>query len=261
MNASPARHPWISDRDIEKYDWLIENAKDGSLLVLVPGGKFLAGGPPFEVDIPAFYLGLTCVTNRQYERFIRETGHRKPETATYGDPVWTNGSYPADKAEHPVVCVDWNDATAYARWAGLQLPSELQWEKGARYLDGRKYPWGGEWDKSKCRNDKNKGNGQTASVWDYPSGTSEWGGYQLSGNVWEWCADWYDRDAYNRYRTGDLKPPSQGTTRVVLGGSWYNDDPDHFTTSCRDRYVPDFRSFNYGFRCMCETVRPPRVGS
>ena len=273
----PNHHPWVSPREIEQHDWLIENAKDGSLLVLVPGGKFLAGssgsdeggGEPFEVDIPAFYLGLTCVTNRQYARFLSETVPSSTDLQkwllldsdcyvrkTGAERFEAHGG----REEHPVVQVSWFGAEAYCRWAELHLPSELQWEKGARYRDGRRYPWGRDWSESKCRNKKNKSNGQTASVWEYPAGTSEWGGYQLSGNVWEWCADWYDPDAYNRYRTGDLKPPSQDTRRVVRGGSWYDVSPDSFTTSLRNDRDPVYRDIYTGFRCMCETVRPPRAG-
>jgi formylglycine-generating enzyme len=239
---------------------IIENSKDGSLLGLVPEGKFLAGDPPFKVELPAFYLGLTCVTNRQYQRFVRETGHRAPDKADFGDPVWKGGAFPPEVGEHPVVCVNWDDAQTYCAWAGLRLPSELEWEKGARYLDGRKYPWGADWEEAKCRNDKNKGNGKTAGVWDYAAGTSEWGGYQQSGNVWEWCADWHDGNAYERYRQGDLKAPGGGTNRMSRGGSWYLDNPGLFAASYRFGLDPEYRSFYRGFRCVVDAVRSPRVG-
>lgn len=208
-------------RQIEELDQhLIVHVMTCMLMALVPAGKFLTNteGLPFELDLPAYYMAIHPVSNAQYAQFVNETEHRKAECSSHcRSSVW---NFPSEKADYPAVFVNWDDATAYCRWAGLKLPTELEWKKAARGQDGRAFPWGQMWDPSRCRNTMNKDDETTARLWCCGHGGAPFGGLQLSSNVWEWCADCYDDRAYSHYREGDLSSAAFGEYRAVRGGSW-----------------------------------------
>ncbi|MEU8180251.1 SUMF1/EgtB/PvdO family nonheme iron enzyme [Micromonospora sp. NPDC049047] len=162
--------------------------RTGKLMVLIPGGSFLFGMDNRVLDLPPFYIDVTPVTNIDYARFVAEQDYRAPQH-------WQNGRCPADLSDHPVVNVTYRDAEAYCRWAGVDLPTEQQWEKAARGTDGQAFPWGNQSTVAKC-NVRESGIGRTTPVERFHSGVSPYGVYDLSGNIWEWCRTETDPGRY-----------------------------------------------------------------
>jgi len=239
------------------------NSKDKAEMVYVAAGEFLVGTsdaqveawmkeypedsrvmfkneqPQCRVNLPGYWVDKYEVTVGQYRSFCRATGRSMPEPPGWG---WQDN--------RPVVNVTWQDATAYAKWAGKRLPSDLEWEKAARGTGGRVFPWGDLWDAGKCVNRRgSKTDDVTKPVGSYPSGASPYGCLDMAGNVWEWCQDWWDEKAHQRYATGDLTTPGSGTAKVLRGGSWDDSDPGHFRSAGRGGDLPDERRHEYGFRC------------
>ena len=246
------------------------NEKDGSVLVEVPAGSFSMGSndgennekPVHTVYLDKYYIGKYEVTVGQFREFVNAKGYKTDAEKSGGAYVCTGGSwqpkadaswknpYFTQSDKSPVVCVSWNDAKAYCDWAGLRLPTEAEWEKAARGPstgsgDGRKYPWGNEWNSAKCNSGENYEN--TSPVGSFSSGVSPYGVYDMAGNVWEWCNDWYDGSYYGSSPSSNPTGPSSGAYRVRRGGSWNNND-----YSCRAatrNYVnPVNRNYGTGFR-------------
>jgi formylglycine-generating enzyme required for sulfatase activity len=145
---------------------------------------FLTETPQRKVHVEGFLIDRFPVTNAQYKRFIEATGHGPP----YG---WAGRDYPEGQADHPVAAVGWQAADAYARWAGLRLPTEAEWEKAARGADGRLYPWGNDWRDDATRRDDPRWpqtRALTTPVGAFPAGASPYGVMDMAGNVAEWTS-------------------------------------------------------------------------
>jgi formylglycine-generating enzyme required for sulfatase activity len=194
----------------------VRHPADGSPMVKVDGSVFLSGPSNEPVWLPAYYIDVHPVSNADYARFVAATDHAAPQH-------WVDGEFPKEIANHPVVFVTWNDATAYAEWAGKELPSGQQWEKAARGTRGNVYPWGDQPTPAKC-NVRENGVGNTTPVDCYQSGVSPYGAYDMCGNVWEWCAT-------------ETKPGRH----ELKGGAW---------TSPFNRATPS--SFNDAAATMCD---------
>jgi formylglycine-generating enzyme required for sulfatase activity len=216
-------------------------------MVYVPAGEFIMGSdngssdekPRRKVYLDAYWMYKHEVTVAQYRRFCSETRRKMPNPPGWG---W--------KEDHPVVRVSWDDAKAYADWAGVQLPTEAQWEKAARGTDGREYPWGNTFDPSKAacsvapRKEKS-----TAPVGSMPSGASPYGCLDMSGNVWEWCSDWYDAGYYAKAPNRNPENRQASTVRVLRGGSWDFYSANGLRAPNRDGDTPGGRNGDIGFRC------------
>ena len=178
--------------------------------------------PQHAVHVDAFYMGRTPVTQAQYARFVRQADYPVPFGEYRGDKPYNwnqkRKTFPQGRADHPVVLVRWPDAVAYCRYAGLRLPTEAEWEKAARGTDGRRYPWGDEWDEKRC-NTFEGGKGGTTPVGLYsPGGDSPYGCADMAGNVRERTSSLYDPYPYNA--TDGREDADADGYLAVRGGNW-----------------------------------------
>lgn len=281
-------------------------------MVLIPEGLFLMGSTEedinklleldrnveagrFEVEVPqrkiylsAYLIDKYPVTNAEYKKFIGSGGYEQRDfwssagwdyvlhLKPLNSDVFSSVLYGDDDC--PVVNVTWFEAEAFAKYAGKRLPTEAEWEKAARGTGGRIYPWGDEFDQTKlnCAEAKIE---KTTPVTKYPQGLSEYGCFDMAGNVWEWTADWYDSKYYrcapDRDPQGptkaegkpffgrpedvgasiyELEPSKAGSStlsncKVLRGGSYNGSGLIHIRCANRDYDEPDYKNDTIGFRC------------
>ena len=260
--------------------------RDG--MVLINGGRFIMGddnempseAPAHEVVVKSFWMDRHEVTVAEFALFVSATGYKtdaerfgwsnafnlkdgqwqKTEGATWRQP---DGPQSIAVGNEPVCQVSWNDAAAYAKWAGKRLPTEAEWECAARGgLARKKYSWGDDlrpngkpvanwWQGSfPDRNTSEDGFTGRAPVESFPP--NGYGLHDMIGNVWEWCADWYASDGYVNSTHDDPKGPELGSERVIRGGSWMCAENfcSNYRVAARSYATPDSGMNNLGFRCV-----------
>lgn len=256
-------------------------------------------GPVHAVVLSPFWIDAAAVTNEQFNAFVNATGYRteaerfgwsfvffghlsERQLATavravvQGSEWWCRvdgatwrhpegpGSNIKQRWNHPAVHVSWNDAVAYAKWAGKRLPTEAEWEYAARggLPPANRFPWGDELEPNgkhrmnvwqgvfPTRNTEADGFYGTCPVRTYPA--NAYGLYCTTGNVWEWCWDWFSPDTYSRSGREDPKGPAAGERRCMRGGSYlcHASYCNRYRVDARSSNTPDSSATNVGFRCV-----------
>lgn len=254
--------------------------------MFIPDGPFIMGtdeheepderaheSPRVRPDLSSYEIMRTPVTVAQFARFIAARGYEVRACWSAegwrwradGNIVRPRFSSDEERTEwrafltpsRPIVGVSWFEADAYARWLGARLPTEAEWEKAARGVDGRRYPWGDEWGEDRAAH-RGHGPKTTLPVGVFPDGESPYGVLDAVGSVWQWCSDVYAADAYAHADFRDPQGPQALATpsdesvkplrRVVRGGAW-NTLAWSLRCANRNSYPMTARFSNLGFRC------------
>lgn len=240
---------------------------DPSQTILIPEGNFLMGSnewaeterPAHTVYLNAFRIDKYEVTNDQYAFFLREVETLQNaggnELVDIDDSdleigFTENGLQVLDpaKADHPIVEVSWYGATAYCLWAGGRLPTESEWEKAARGVEGQHFPWSNEPLAPSLLIDWSL-QGPTASVGTHTIDKSPYGVFDMGGNIAEWANDWYAQSYYINSPDQNPPGPQEGTHRIARGGAT-SPYPQDMRATVRRRYLPSTTSRALGFRCV-----------
>ncbi len=245
-------------------------SKSGMRMLYMPGGVFRYGNndgenneaPSLLINLDAYYIDETEVTNQQYRQCVEENRCTEPgDGASYHDGYnWRSEAWDS----YPVIYVTWAQADNFCDWRGTRLPTEAEWERAAGYdpveLKRSLYPWGEEFNgnnlnycdgncpKAERDFEFEDGHTDTAPVGSFPAGQSPLGAYDMLGNVKEWVDDWYDRDYYQEAPPQNPRGPAEGDAKVLRGGSWFSAREDLLVTR-RDRLDPNVPLATVGFRC------------
>src|SRR5215470_9599702 len=235
-----------------------QTSRDGAKMVSVPAGEFWMGSedseafphekPRRRVYVDAFRIDKYEVTNALYRRFMDAPGRAAPQY--WNDSKWSESS-------QPVVGVDWNDANAYCQWAGKRLATEAEWEKAARGTDGRLYPWGDEAPTpAHAVFGQKEGSESLPPFSNRDKGKSPYGAQDMAGSLYEWVADWYDDEYYEKSPSQNPRGPSEGGQKVQRSGS-YSNNPYRLRSSFRTKDNPTEAHPNVGFRCAQNIPKTP----
>lgn len=242
----------------QPFDWIDIPAGE----VAIEAGVNL--NKPTKFDVPVFKIAKYPVTVAQYEIFVHDDGYQNAVYWSQTGWEWrqqknvTLSRYWHESQwhgfAHPVVGVSWYEAYAFAQWLSRKLnvkanlPTEQQWQRAAQGDENRKYPWGNNWDETRCNNSVNQDWRSRLNAYEVTSavsfyeniGRSPFGCVDMSGNVWEWCL--------NQYNSSKNNVESDRPEYVLRGGSWKDYDRNVFSTSYRLRYFPHVRNYLIGFR-------------
>ncbi len=265
MNLQTAIHTGPSSSAADSKSGL-----HGGRLIYIPAGSFRMGSahgspaeaPEHEVYVPEFWLDIAPVTNVCFAAFADDTGYVTEVEQTGSAWGVHEGHFAeilglcwhtyatSERADHPVVLVTWNDATAYCDWAGLRLPTEAEWEKAARGgLVSALYPWGDAAPDGSQSNFAADPYGAPGTLPVCQHAANGFGLYDMVGNVWQWCSDSFGESNYSNAAVADPNRSQEGLTRVRRGGAWNVIQPFRLRCSNRGAMLPSQTATNMGFRC------------